>query len=122
MRVIWTPEADFDRADIIAYIRADNPGAAARVQELFNRAAERLADHPELGRPGKTPVPASCSPTRAIAWSTRSRPGPSGFWHWPIPPGSGRQPSTGRNDCQPLPGGGHSHTRGLTSVGQALEI
>ncbi|MDZ7936982.1 MAG: type II toxin-antitoxin system RelE/ParE family toxin [Rhodoferax sp.] len=53
MRVIWTPEAQQDRADIWDYIAADNPSAAANVDSLFSAAAARLADHPKLGRPGK---------------------------------------------------------------------
>lgn len=53
MRVIWTPEAQQDRADIWDYIAADNPRAAARIDELFSQAAARLAEHPKLGRSGK---------------------------------------------------------------------
>lgn len=53
MRVIWTPEAQQDRADIWDYIAADNPRAAVRIDELFSDAATRLAEHPKLGRPGK---------------------------------------------------------------------
>lgn len=53
MRVIWTPEAQQDRADIWDYIASDNPRAAARIDELFSQAAERLAEHPKLGRSGK---------------------------------------------------------------------
>lgn len=52
MRVVWTPEALQDREDIWDYIAADNPGAAARMDELFSDAAARLAAHPQLGRPG----------------------------------------------------------------------
>lgn len=44
MRVVWTPEAQQDRADVWDYIAADNPQAAAR-----------LARHSMLGRPGKIP-------------------------------------------------------------------
>ena len=55
MRVIWTPEAQQDRADVWDYIAADNPRAAARMDELFSEAAARLAEHPKLGRPGKIP-------------------------------------------------------------------
>lgn len=55
MRVIWTPEARQDRADVWDYIAADNPFAAAHMDELFRTAAARLAEHPELGRPGKIP-------------------------------------------------------------------
>ena len=53
MRVIWTPEALQDRADIWDYIAADKPSAAARMDALFSDAAARLADHPVLARPGK---------------------------------------------------------------------
>lgn len=35
------------------YIAADSPRAAARMDELFGKAAARLLDHPQLGRPGK---------------------------------------------------------------------
>ena len=55
MRVIWTPEAEKDRADVWDYIAADNPHAAARMDELFSEAAARLAEHPMLGTPGKIP-------------------------------------------------------------------
>lgn len=55
MRVVWTPEAQQDRADIWDYIAADNPAAAARMDELFSDAASRLSRHPMLGRPGKIP-------------------------------------------------------------------
>jgi toxin ParE1/3/4 len=53
VRVVWTPEALQDRVDVWDYIAADNPRAAARMDELFSDAAARLADHPKLGRPGK---------------------------------------------------------------------
>lgn len=52
MRVIWTPEAQQDRAEVWDYIAADKPRAAARMDELFSDAAARLAEHPKLGRPG----------------------------------------------------------------------
>lgn len=55
MRVVWTLEAQQDRADIWDYIAADNPPAAARMDELFSDAAARLARHAMLGRPGKIP-------------------------------------------------------------------
>ena len=55
MSVIWTPEAEQDRADVWDYIAADNPHAAARMDELFSDAAARLAEHPKLGAPGKIP-------------------------------------------------------------------
>jgi addiction module RelE/StbE family toxin len=52
VKVIWTPEAQQDRADIWDYIAAENPRAAARMDKLFSDAAARLATHPRLGRPG----------------------------------------------------------------------
>ena len=52
MKVIWTPEAQQDRADIWDYIATDNPRAAARIDTLFSDAATSLAEHPNLGRPG----------------------------------------------------------------------
>lgn len=55
MRVIWTPEAQQDRTDVWDSIAADNPHAAAQMDELFGAAAARLAEHPKLGRPGKIP-------------------------------------------------------------------
>jgi addiction module RelE/StbE family toxin len=54
VRVVWTPDALQDRADVWDYIAADNPRAVARTDELFSDAAARLADHPKLGRSGKT--------------------------------------------------------------------
>jgi toxin ParE1/3/4 len=53
VRVIWTPEAQQDRADIFDYIAADNPLAAVWMDELFGNAAARLTEHPKLGKPGK---------------------------------------------------------------------
>jgi addiction module RelE/StbE family toxin len=52
MRVVWTPEAQQDRFDIWESIAGDDPGAAARMDELFSDAAARLEDYPELGRAG----------------------------------------------------------------------
>lgn len=53
MTVVWTLEAEQDRADIWDYIAADNPVAAVRMDELFSDAAARLAKHPKIGRTGK---------------------------------------------------------------------
>lgn len=49
MKVIWTPEALQDRLDIWEYIAADNPVAAAHMDELFSAAASTLADFPQRG-------------------------------------------------------------------------
>lgn len=53
MIVVWTPEAEQDRADIWDTIAAANPGAAVRMDELFSDAAARLAVHSKMGRAGK---------------------------------------------------------------------
>ena len=55
MNVIWTPEALQDRLDVWVHIAADNPQAAARMDELFSEAAGRLVDHPRIGRQGIVP-------------------------------------------------------------------
>jgi len=55
MKVTWTPESQQDRADVWDYIAADNPRAAAQIDDLFSDAAARLAEYPKLGRPGKIP-------------------------------------------------------------------
>lgn len=55
MRVIWTPEAQQDRADVWDYIAADNPNAAARMDELFSTVVAKLAEHPKLGQQEKIP-------------------------------------------------------------------
>ena len=56
MRVIWTPEAQQDRADVWGYLATENPRAAARMDELFSDAAATLAEHPKLDRPGNISV------------------------------------------------------------------
>ena len=53
MTVIWTPEAQQDRADIWDYIAAEDPRAAVRMDQRFSDAAAALVTHPRLGKPGK---------------------------------------------------------------------
>lgn len=55
MRVVWTPEAQEDRASIWDTIAPDNPRAAARMDALFSAAAARLANLPKMGPSGKIP-------------------------------------------------------------------
>lgn len=55
MRIRWTASARQDRIGIREYIAADNRRAAARMDALFSEAAQRLADHPHLGKPGRVP-------------------------------------------------------------------
>lgn len=51
--LFWTPEAIQDRDEIYAFIEADKPAAALALDELFEEKADRLVDHPDLGRPGR---------------------------------------------------------------------
>jgi addiction module RelE/StbE family toxin len=56
MRIIWSDRALERVEEIGAYIEQDDPAAAARwVEELF-AAVERLADFPEMGKPGRDVV------------------------------------------------------------------
>ncbi|CAM5789305.1 type II toxin-antitoxin system RelE/ParE family toxin [Castellaniella caeni] len=55
MKVIWTPDAEQDRADIWDYIAADNPLAAVGMDDLFSVAAGRLSTYPKLGKEGLVP-------------------------------------------------------------------
>ncbi|HXR35253.1 MAG TPA: type II toxin-antitoxin system RelE/ParE family toxin [Candidatus Binataceae bacterium] len=53
MRIAWHPLASADLAELLAYIAADNPNAAYRVQEEIRTQTEKLAQHPEIGRRGR---------------------------------------------------------------------
>lgn len=55
MKVVWTPEAEQDRRDIVNYIAVDNPLAAVKMDELFDLAVNRLMKRAYIGRPGKIP-------------------------------------------------------------------
>lgn len=52
MRVVWTPEAEKDRAAIWDYLAAHNSGAALRIDRLIGEAVGKLADFPKLWREG----------------------------------------------------------------------
>lgn len=52
MKLVWTRTASADRKDIREYIAQNNPAAALALDELFSEKANRLVDHPGLGRPG----------------------------------------------------------------------
>lgn len=53
MKVLWAQEALNDRTAIWDYLAERNPRAAADLDDLFSEAAERLAEHPLMGVPGK---------------------------------------------------------------------
>ncbi|WP_072294238.1 type II toxin-antitoxin system RelE/ParE family toxin [Nitrosovibrio sp. Nv17] len=65
MIVIWTTEAEQDRADIWDYIAADNPDAAVLMDELFGSAVARLAVHAEMGKTGRIPGTRELVPHRS---------------------------------------------------------
>lgn len=51
--VVWSPRAIAHLADLRAYIARESPGAAGRVAMALPAAVERLAELPNLGRPGR---------------------------------------------------------------------
>jgi toxin ParE1/3/4 len=53
MRLVWAQYALDDRDNIFSYIERENPMAAVHVDEEIVRAARRLLDFPESGRPGR---------------------------------------------------------------------
>ena len=53
MRIVWLRRALQNLDDAAFWIAQDNPPAAMRVVARIRQAAERLADHPESGRPGR---------------------------------------------------------------------
>jgi len=52
MRVDWSDEALADLLDAYAFIAADNPSAAERVQDRMVQAASTLSELPNRGREG----------------------------------------------------------------------
>lgn len=55
MQLYWTDEAERDRHAIYDFIAADNPTAAARLDQCFGISAAKLIDFPLIGRPGIIP-------------------------------------------------------------------
>ena len=53
MFVEWTQRALDDLDSAVEYIAEDNPAASAQVAQRIWDAAQRLADHPGMGRPGR---------------------------------------------------------------------
>jgi toxin ParE1/3/4 len=51
--VVWSPRAIGHLADLRAYIDRDNPDAAGRVGVTLLAVVDRLAELPNLGRPGR---------------------------------------------------------------------
>lgn len=53
MTIVWSPRAIEHVAHLREYIARDNPSAANRIASLLLEAVERLAQLPNLGRPGR---------------------------------------------------------------------
>ena len=53
MTVVWSPGAIGHLAALRDYIARENPGAAARTAATLLAAVDRLAELPNLGRPGR---------------------------------------------------------------------
>jgi toxin ParE1/3/4 len=51
--VVWSPRAIGHLAALRDYIGRENPGAAARTATMLLAAVDRLAELPNLGRPGR---------------------------------------------------------------------
>jgi addiction module RelE/StbE family toxin len=65
VKVLWTPEAEQDRAAIWDYLEARNPDAALRMDRLFGDSAARLADFPLLGHEGEITGTRELTPHRS---------------------------------------------------------
>lgn len=53
MRLEWSPFALDDRLGIFAYLEAESPRAAIKVDEAIRAQTQRLILFPESGRPGR---------------------------------------------------------------------
>ncbi len=53
MRVKWTRKALVNLDNAVEYIAADKPKAATKVALKIRNAAQRLANQPGIGRPGR---------------------------------------------------------------------
>ena len=53
MTVVWSPRAIGHLAALRNYIARENPGAAARTATTLLAVVDRLAELPNLGRPGR---------------------------------------------------------------------
>ena len=53
MTIVWSPRAIEHLAHLRAYIARDNPKTANRIASALLEAIERLAELPNLGRPGR---------------------------------------------------------------------
>lgn len=64
MNIVWTPEAERDRAAIWDYLAAHDPAAAVRMDRLFSETVAALADFPMLGHVGEVAGTRELTPHR----------------------------------------------------------
>jgi addiction module RelE/StbE family toxin len=65
VRIVWTPEAERDRAAIWDYLAARDPAAALKIDRLFGEAVARLAEFPLLGHEGPVAGTREVNPHRS---------------------------------------------------------
>ena len=53
MIIVWSPRAIQHLAHLRSHVARDNPKAANRIATVLLEAVERLAEFPNLGRPGR---------------------------------------------------------------------
>ncbi|TAN45945.1 MAG: type II toxin-antitoxin system RelE/ParE family toxin [Nitrospirae bacterium] len=53
MRIVWLDDAVQDLIEIRKYIAADKPQTANKVAALIKSSVDRLAEHTDIGRPGR---------------------------------------------------------------------
>jgi toxin ParE1/3/4 len=53
VQIKWLGEAISDLVEIRKYIAADKPKTANKVAGLIRKSVELLAEHPDIGRPGR---------------------------------------------------------------------
>jgi toxin ParE1/3/4 len=65
VKVLWTPEAEQDRAAIWDYLEARDHNAALRMDRLFSESMAGLAEFPRLGHEGEVPGTRELTPHRS---------------------------------------------------------
>jgi toxin ParE1/3/4 len=55
MQIVWSETAIANLVEVRKYIEQDKPVAARRLARRIIESAERLAEHPHLGHPGREP-------------------------------------------------------------------
>lgn len=53
LKLAWNPAARRDLAQVLDYISDHNLAAASRLNDLIEKFAEQLPDHPYMHRPGR---------------------------------------------------------------------